>query len=207
MPVFKACQENKEPRVNAVPLAPRVQWDLPETKDRRENAVFRDQRVPPDQREALENQENRESPERRVPTVPLVAQETRVPQDLVALLDHLDVMALLESPDPLDLQVPRENTENLVLRDLKVFLAPLVSLAQREILDPLVKMAKPDLVDLRAPEVTMARMAIRELPGPQDLLASKEREVAPDLREIKVSRAFQDLLVIPERLADPVKLV
>ena len=93
------------PRVNAEPLDLPVQWDLVVTKDLPVNVVCQDLRVPTVPREALVKQENLESPERRDPMVPLVVLVTRVHQDLAVPQDRLDVMVLLESLDPLDLQV------------------------------------------------------------------------------------------------------
>jgi len=112
-----------------------------------------------------------------------------------------------ESPDPLDPLALRENTENPVLKDLKVFQALSVSLDQREILDLLEKTVNLDLADLQAQGVTMAKTETKEQLDLQDPLASKENEAVPDLRETKVSKAFPDQLVILERQEDPEKLV
>merc|ERR1712180_553025 len=100
-------------------------------------------------------------------------------------------MVPLESLDPLDLQVPRASMGSLVLRVLKVFLAPLVSPDQREIMDQQEKMVNLDHVDPRGPEVTMAKMEIKEQLVRQDLLASKAREAELDLLVIKDSRVSQ----------------
>lgn len=121
--------------------------------------------------------------------------------------DHLEEMDHLESLDPLDPQVLRVNTEKLAHRVLKVFLVLLVSLAPRVILDQPEKMVNLEDVDHQAPEVTMAKMVIKELLDHQGLRESKEREEVQDLQETKVSKVFQDLLEILEKLEEVVNPV
>ena len=107
MLVFKASLVNKVPQANVVLLALLDPWALLETKDPRENVDCPDRRALLDPRVALENREKAESPERRVPMDPSVAPVTKVHQDQLVPLVLLDVMAHLESPDPLDPQVSK----------------------------------------------------------------------------------------------------
>lgn len=207
MPVFRVLRESRELRVNEEPQDRQAQWDPLVTKDRRESVVcpvLRGLLVP---KEAQANKENLESMEKKVPMAQLVVPEIKDPQVPLEHQDLLDVMVPLESLDPPDLQVPRENTESLVHRVLKVFLAPSVSPDQREIMDLQEKMVNLDHADPRGPEVTMAKMEIKEQLVLQDLLASKAKEVDLDLLVIKDSRVSQAQQETQEKREDLVKLV
>jgi len=74
-------------------------------------------------------------------------------------------------------------------------------------LDQPEKMVKLEDVDHQAPEVTMAKMVIKERLDPRGLLESKEREEAQDHQETKVSKVFQDPLEILEKLEEVVNPV
>lgn len=207
MPVFRVLRESRELRVNEEPLDRQVQWDPLVTKDRLESVVFpvlRGLLVP---KEAQANKENLESLEKKVPMDQLVVLEIKDPQVPLEHQELLDVMVPLESLDPLDLQVPRASTESLVPRVLKVFRAPLVSPDQREIMDLQEKMVNLDHVDPRGPEVTMAKMEIKEQLVRQDLLASKAREAELDLLVIKDSRVSQAQQETREKREEVAKLV
>ena len=73
--------------------------------------------------------------------------------------------------------------------------------------DPQEKTVNLDHVDPRGPEVTMAKMEIKEQLVRQDLLASKAREAELDLLVIKdsrVSQAQQETREKREEVAKPV---
>ena len=69
------------------------------------------------------------------------------------------------------------------------------------------KMVNLDHVDPRGPEVTMAKMEIKEQLVRQDLLASKAREAELDLLVIKDSRVSQAQQETREKREEVAKLV